>query len=126
MGTRAVYTFIDNDSKFSVYKHYDGYPEGLGAGSGAHGFIREAKKFAWDFPRFDASEFAAAFIAANKGEAGGDVYLTEGPQRHGDLSYKYEISKDVDSLIVKVYEAKDWTFGASKKQKFELRSVDRI
>ena len=120
MGTRAVYTFIDESDKFSVFKHYDGYPEG------AHGFIKEAKKFAWDLPRFDASEFAAAFIKANKNEAGGDVYLTQGPQRHGDLSYRYEISRDNNQLIVKTYEAKDWTFGTSKKQKFELRSVDRI
>jgi len=126
VSTRAVYTFKDEYDSFSVYKHYDGYPEGEGGGSGAFGFIREAKKFAWDLPRFEASEFAAAFIKANKGEAGGDVYLTQGPQRHGDLSYRYEISRDNDQLVVKTYEAKDWTFGTRKKQQFELKSVDRI
>ena len=26
MGTRAVYTFIDEDDRHSVYKHWDGYP----------------------------------------------------------------------------------------------------
>ena len=25
MGTRAVYTFIDEDDRHSVYKHWDGY-----------------------------------------------------------------------------------------------------
>jgi hypothetical protein len=118
LSTRAVYTFIDEDSKFSVYKHYDGYPEG------AHGFIKEAKKFAWDLPRFDASEFAAAFIKANKGEAGGDVYLTEGHNRHGDLSYRYEITRDKDKLIVKTFETVYPYKG--NKQKFIEKSVDTL
>ena len=118
MSTRAVYTFIDEDSKFSVYKHYDGYPEG------AHGFIKEAKKFAWDLPRFDASEFAAAFIKANKNEAGGDVYLTHGPDRHGDLSYKYEISRNGKDLVVKTLEATGWD--QEDKQKFIEKSVDTL
>ena len=48
MGTRAVYTFIDEDNRFSVYKHWDGYP------SRALGFIAAAQSFAWPLPRFEA------------------------------------------------------------------------
>lgn len=109
MSTRAVYTFKDEYDSFSVYKHYDGYPAGQGAGTGAFGFIEAAKEFAWDLPRFEASEFAAAFIAANKNKAGGDLYVTEGPEYHADLSYKYEITAKQNSLLVKVFEAIGWT-----------------
>ena len=116
MGTRAVYTFKDENDSFSVYKHYDGYPEGQGGGTGAYGFIEAAKDFAWELPRFDASEFAAAFIAANKNKAGGDVYMTEGPQSHCDLSYRYEITRDGKNLIVKTYKAGDWD--GSDKQNY--------
>ena len=125
MGTRAVYTFKDDHDSFSVYKHYDGYPEGEGGGSGAFGFIKEAKAFAWDLPRFDPSDFAAAFIKANK-DAGGDVYLTHGPKSHGDLSYRYEITKEGENLLVKTFEALDWTFGTKKYQKFKQIRVDIV
>ena len=115
MGTRAVYTFKDQDSSYSVYKHYDGYPEGEGGGPGAYGFIRAAKEFAWDLPRFDASEFAAAFIAANKNKAGGDVYMTEGVGSHGDLSFAYEITRDKDKLLVKTFEATGFSVGGDQQ-----------
>ena len=108
MGTRAVYTFKDENDSFSVYKHYDGYPTGEGRGEGAFGFIQAAKEFAWDLPRFEAAEFAAAFIAANKNKAGGDVYFTDGYECHGDLSYRYEITRDGKDLKVKVFEAQGW------------------
>jgi hypothetical protein len=119
MSTRAVYTFKDEYDSFSVYKHYDGYPEGEGAGTGAFGFIKAAKEFAWDLPRFEASEFAAAFIAANKNQAGGDLYLTKGPEAHGDLSYRYEITRDGNDLIVKTYKADDWDLHDKQNFKYE-------
>ena len=84
MGTRAVYTFIGEDERHSVYKHWDGYPRG------ACRFIANALPLAWPLPRFEADEFAAAFVAANKKQAG-DVRLTSGPGAHGDLAYTYEI-----------------------------------
>lgn len=124
MGTRAVYTFKDEDSSFSVYKHYDGYPAGEGGGAGAFGFIKEAKKYAWELPRFDAAEFAAAFVKANKGEAGGDVYLTKGPQDHGDLSYAYQITRDGNDLIVTTYEAAGFSVGGN--QQFVEKRVDKL
>jgi hypothetical protein len=66
MSTRACYRFIDPDEPvevITVYKHGDGYPEG------AVCWITKALKFAWALPRFEADEFAAAFVAANKDSA---------------------------------------------------------
>lgn len=84
MGTRAVFTFKDKDQSFSVYTQYDGYPEG------AAEFLTRALPFAWQLPRFEPDEFAAAFIAANKRDEG-CFRLTTGPDAHSDLAYEYEI-----------------------------------
>jgi len=99
MGTRAVFTFKDSNDTFSVYKHWDGYPEG------AANFLTNAFDFAWKLPRFEAADFAAAFIAANK-TAGGNVYLTTDAELHGDLSYHYIISSSDRNgqLIIDVYD----------------------
>jgi hypothetical protein len=103
MSTRAVYTFKDSNfgelRQHHVYKHHDGYPEG------AISFIKEAIKLAWPFPRFEASEFAAAFIAANKTKGGGSVYCTHSYVDHYDLDYRYEIEYQHE-LIVTVFECK--------------------
>ena len=72
MGTRAVYFFEDchTDGRYyGVYKHYDGYPQGAAA------HIEDAKSYAWPLPRWEADEFAAAFVAANKNPKGGEVRL---------------------------------------------------
>ena len=97
MSTRAVYTFKDETESFAVYKHYDGYPEG------AVEFIKNALDFAWGGGRFEASDLSAAFVAANKGKGGGDVYLTKGHNRHGDLDYDYVIYYK-NGLQLDVYE----------------------
>jgi hypothetical protein len=60
MSTRACYTFRSDQESFHVYKHSDGYP------SGAAEWIEAALQYAWPLPRFEADEFAAAFVAANK------------------------------------------------------------
>lgn len=110
MSTRAVYSFIDKDNiRFHVYKHWDNYPErDDNAETGAYVFIRQAKELAWDLPRFEASEFAAAFIARHKHEGGG-VYMTRGWGEHGDLSYRYEIRPVGDKLEVRTYDRYDPT-----------------
>ena len=61
MSTRALYTFTDSDSSWNVYKHHDGYLKGA-----AIVLNDAAKWFAWQLPRFEADEFAAAFCAAGK------------------------------------------------------------
>ena len=78
MSTRGLYTFVgewfpgytDHRSgkkhkptqapSWNVYKHSDNYP------TGAAGHIAAALAHAWPLPRYEADEFAAAFIAANK------------------------------------------------------------
>ena len=70
MGTRAIYIFEDKAfQEVHVYKHYDNYPQG------AVDFIEKAKAYAWELPRFEADEFGAAFVAANKNPKGGEVRL---------------------------------------------------
>lgn len=100
MSTRAVYTFRNksrDDKEYHVYKHHDGYP------SGAKEWIKNAIPFAWKAPRFEPSDFACAFVCGNKDEGGGDVFMTEHWERHGDLSYRYEIFMD-DEIKVDIYE----------------------
>jgi hypothetical protein len=98
MGTRAIYTFIDQDGRHSVYKHWDGYP------AGACRFIANALPLAWPLPRFEADEFAAAFVAANKQQPG-NVRLTTGPEAHGDLAYAYDIRCPDGHLHVRIFQA---------------------
>ena len=102
MGTRAVITFKDKNfgrtEKYSVYQHYDGSPDSV-----AESLVKAQTK-AWGWPRFEASDFAAAYIAANK-EGAGNLYLTSGPQRHFDLEFAYEVTfdKNQSSLIVETF-----------------------
>jgi len=60
MSTRAAYTFQDDQTTVHVYKHHDGYP------TGAADAINNALCYAWPLPRFEADDFAAAFVAGNK------------------------------------------------------------
>lgn len=81
MSTRGIYIFKDkNGLEFHVYKHHDNYP------SGACAFLWNAIKKAWPLPRFEADEFACAFIAANK-DSGGDVRLV--PHGVTDMGQDY-------------------------------------
>jgi hypothetical protein len=114
MGTRAVYTFKDGDKRFHVYKHWDGYP------GGAAFFFMNALPYAWGGTRFEADEFAAAFIAGNKKEGGGDIYLTKGPNYHGDLEYVYELyQNNLGGIMIKAYHA-SWDDAKSRTVKTEL------
>lgn len=84
MSTRALFTFKDETAAFNVYKHYDGNP------SGAARVIRHAiDYFAWPLPRFEADEFAAAFVAAGKACCFADYLDTHKTHRNrrGALSH---------------------------------------
>jgi len=111
MSTRAVITFIDERDTFHVYKHHDGYPL---SEHGVIAAIQKAMPLAWTLPRFEASEFACAFIAANKTRGGG-LHLTGHWNQHGDLDYRYEVRRDsadldafvtvsTDNLYVRVFD----------------------
>jgi|TARA_R100001443_G_C3335490_1_gene173303 hypothetical protein len=119
MSTRACYTFLDTFSRgetrsFHVYKHHDGYPYAqchTGEEAGGLVWIREALSYAWDLPRFEADEFAASFIVANKGNSGGVRLInTEHPwQFSSDSEYWYVVDKreNVPDLYVEVFGV-DW------------------
>ena len=110
MGTRAIYIFEDDHEEVYVYKHYNNYP------SGAADFIEKAKELAWELPRFEADEFAAAFVAANKNRKGGEVRLVNarfvGREAMLDANhwcdYYYVISfiPQEQTLWVEVYESR--------------------
>ncbi len=110
MGTRAIYIFEDEHEEVHVYKHYDNYP------SGAVDFIENAKEFAWELPRFEADEFAAAFVAANKNRKGGEVRLVNARFKNREemleandwCDYHYVISKhNSQDLWVEIWQMRD-------------------
>lgn len=113
MGTRAVYSFFnDNNDVFHVYKHWDNYPVG------AAEFLTKAVAAAWDQPRYEHDEFAAAFIAANKrGE--GDLRLAHRPENHVDIEYIYEVSQARNGqLILRAFETNFWDDDKPIKKEF--------
>jgi hypothetical protein len=102
MSTRACYIFRDEDDTCTVYVHHDGYPEGA-----AEKFVK-ALPLAWPLPRYEALDFAAAFIAGNK-TGGGSVYLSKGAEHHGDLEYVYEVfPAENGQLIISAWNDADW------------------
>ena len=103
MSTRACYIFEDDDGAHCVYKHDDGYP------FGAQQAIKKSFAFAWDLPRFDAGEFASAFVAKNKTCSGGIRLMggKNGWKKVGDIEYRYHITFDNDVDMLKVIA---WVF----------------
>jgi hypothetical protein len=122
MSTRGMYTFIDPPEKdrkvsrrrFHIYRHMDNYP------TGARQAIARALPFAWALPRFEADEFAAAFVAGNKprpgsADPGGGIRIVGGTSDAdrrrfaGDVEYRYEITAQPENkggaLMVKAYSA---------------------
>lgn len=112
MGTRGIYKFIDQYSTYYVYKHRDNYP------SGAAVFIQNALELAWGLPRFEADEFSASFIAANK-KRGGDIRLMQELEEDETsimaslhemgIEFLYEISCKDDKLHVKAIDVQKGT-----------------
>jgi len=118
MGTRAVYTFFDGPDgpsygPYHVYKHFDGYP------AGAVSALENALPYAWELPRYEADEFAAAFVAGNKPNNGGNIRLMA-PQTRDmpaaeaarafamDIEFRYEIRLIRDALHVTVFDVNYW------------------
>lgn len=97
MSTSATIEFNDGEQKFAVYLHGDGYP------SGVQEALNKALKLAWELPRFEADEFAAAFVAANKTGQGG-VRLVKNHRQIGSI-YHYVVTLKSDNLYVKAYKA---------------------
>lgn len=92
------------ETTYTVYKHWDGYP------SGVQSMIEDALKIAWPLPRFEADEFAASFVAANK-TSSGDVRLVnpdEANKMHFDFVYVIRHMEDSDKLNVTVGHSTGW------------------
>lgn len=89
MGTRGVYTFKEKGQAFHVYVHYDSYP--TGAAIKFQATLNSGK--AWTLPRYEADEFAAGFIAANK-DSSGNFRLQKGRTSATDVEFGYTIWPD--------------------------------
>lgn len=88
MSTRAIYGFTDGTLTHWVFVHHDGYPSGAAQKFAA---VLNSKRI-WQLPRFEADEFAAGFVAANK-DGQGSIRLSAGPDSHGDTEYCYVVSQ---------------------------------
>lgn len=92
MATRGVYRFKEMGKAgviHKVYNHWDNYP------SNAYILIKNTLRLAWPLPRFEADEFACAFIAANKDQAGG-MRLMPHDQEDMGQDYNYLISFELN------------------------------
>lgn len=109
MPTRAVFSFHEAGikRKFHVFKQSDGYPNGA-----VRAFLY-ALPYAFQLPKFEADEFAAAFIAGNKKDPGGVKY-SNGPQHHADLEYHYEVWQAADKTLM----INAWRLGDKKTRFF--------
>ena len=74
ISTRGVYSFKDEYGTYHVYKHSDNYP------TGAAKALENTLVLAWQLPRYEADEMAAAFVAGNKLPYWGDEAILKGIQ----------------------------------------------
>ena len=98
MSTRATITVADGNDSFDIYQHHDGYPDGP---LGLVRHIAMARRLAWDPPRFEAADFAAAIIAVLK-DRGGATYLTKDAEAHCDRDFHYRIVAQRENCTTRV------------------------
>ena len=99
MSTRSTISVKDEYNTFHIYRHSDGYPDGI---HGVISTLQAVLPYAWPLPRFDAMDFAAAIIRAWKKEGGGNIYFTESHKAHGDTEYIYDITCKDGEVFVSV------------------------
>jgi hypothetical protein len=108
MSTRCNVIVKDSMSSIQLYRHCDGYPQG------EHGVVealKSALEFAWELPRFEADDFAAAIIRAWK-KCGGYIYIDgiaadDWSTLHDDAAYAYVVEPpdgDDGAPMVSVFE----------------------
>ena len=105
MGTHGLFSFEEDDEAFSVYVHWDSYPEG--AADKLNKTLESLK--IWPLPRYEADEFAAGFIAANKVNPGG--FRLANFDDSIDHQYQYKIWQDEkshDLMIKLVCDDSEW------------------
>ena len=72
MSTRCNIIVKDNYRAIQLYRHSDGYPD---TKDGVIATLPEALEFAWNLPRMEVADFAAAIVRAWKEENGGNIYI---------------------------------------------------
>ena len=112
MTTRATYIFKDQSSRHFVFGHYDGYP------TGAQQYFKRAvaSGLAWPDGRFEANDFAAAFVAANKTTGGGGFRLANSIAP--DVDFVYELVQPEEGPPqLSIYEpsVRDWSIRKGKR-----------
>lgn len=105
MSTRSNIIVKDAYNAIQLYRHWDGYPEGVIPD------LADALAYAWQLPRFEADDFAAAIVRAWKAEGGGNISIDGSPKAfelvHGDTEWVYVIrfDKQIGEPVIAVY---DW------------------
>ncbi|MCE2722064.1 MAG: hypothetical protein LW865_02080 [Betaproteobacteria bacterium] len=103
MSASAEIQFKDGEETFAIHQHSDGYPEG------EHGVIAAIEKsipYAWRDGRFEAAEFACAYIRANKVRRGGLYLLKEPTDAAVEVSalHLYVVTSNGESLTIEYFK----------------------
>ena len=98
MGTRAIIVFKDSireneDTLPAIFQHWDGYPSCVGER------LELAKTYAWKLPRFEADDFAAAYVAVSKQPGGGDIRVFTNISEC-DADFVVEFSSKLEDITV--------------------------
>jgi len=110
MSTRSIVTIKDETDTVHIFKHYDGYPEGI-----ADAIQNTVKSgLAWDLPRFEADEFAAAFAAANKTQGGG-IRIVSKRRAFCDVEYGYTVTQKDGELHIVATSINGWDVWKEKQ-----------
>lgn len=88
MSTRCTISVKGGYDTFYIYRHSDGYPEGI---HGVPATLAKVLPYAWPLPRFEGDDFAAAIVAAWKA-GGGNIRFSSGHDAHSDTEYQYFIT----------------------------------
>ena len=87
-------TYGDNEPGIQLYRHINGYPDGK---CGVVAELERALEFAWELPRMEHDDFAAAIVRTWKKD-GGNIYIdgnADLPKSlHVDIEYYYVIEAD--------------------------------
>jgi len=103
MGTKAAIKFADEAGAYAiVYTQFDGDPKGI-----QRMLLRAIdEELVWRFPRFEADEFAAGFISANKKNEGGFRIMNTMSDLWCDFVYVVNFNSDLGEIGVTVGHCK--------------------
>lgn len=122
MSTSAEIQFKDTNETFALFQQYDAYPE---SPHGVFDAVKKSLSFAWRDGRFEASEFACAYIRANKVRHGG-LYLLSAPtdiSNEESEKYVYVITSDGMTLTVECFQR---NFNTDLYEQFEVQTLQLV